>query len=404
MPEPSARTEDTVTLDTSPTMAMTTLYGAAIGPIASDYYLPIFERFEAAGRGTLSWNGSACLYNLNWLLFRGLWGMALAFAGTLMGMALVLVALGLLVFDWSPLALTVVLLTGLVLACVMLGVWGNALLYNHSRAAMMAAVANNKTLVQACNELGQRASSRTRFLRILAVNAALLALIGAIAALMMPSSDNQADNPTPQASSAVADPTPPASAAAPSASTAEPTARAIEPVVSAAPAASAAETPASVPAPAASSVAPMASAPSVLTHAAPTAPTAPTVPASAAEQAVSAPAPATAVSAPKSAVAASRESKAPQRATATKNHARTSATESPQEFYVNAGLFADPDNARRTLTRLTQVGLPATTQELSTSNGTRTRVRVGPFPNRHRAELAVRHIKAMDLDAVLVKP
>jgi cell division septation protein DedD len=73
-------------------------------------------------------------------------------------------------------------------------------------------------------------------------------------------------------------------------------------------------------------------------------------------------------------------------------------------FYVNAGLFADPDNARRTQERLVQVGLPATAQELQTSHGARTRVRVGPFANRGRAELAVRHIKAMNLDAELAKP
>ncbi|HEY8908326.1 MAG TPA: sporulation protein, partial [Rhodoferax sp.] len=81
MPEPTAHAGDTVTLDTSPSMAMTTLYGAAIGPIGSDYYLPIFERFEAVGQGTLSWNWSACLYNLNWMIFRGLWGVVLVAAG-----------------------------------------------------------------------------------------------------------------------------------------------------------------------------------------------------------------------------------------------------------------------------------------------------------------------------------
>src|ERR1035437_3000942 len=135
MPEPTAHAGDTVTLDTSPSKAMTALYGAAIGPIGSVYYLPIFERFEAAGQGTLSWNWSACLYDLNWMIFRGLWGTVLVAAGALAGAALVLVALGRLFFDWPAELLYGLLLTCLALVFLVPGAWGNALLYNHSRAA-----------------------------------------------------------------------------------------------------------------------------------------------------------------------------------------------------------------------------------------------------------------------------
>lgn len=396
MPEPATQANDTIKLDNSPIMAMTTLYGAAIGPIGSDYYLPVFERFEAAGQGTLSWNWSACLYNLNWLIFRGLWGAAMAFAGALIGLSVVLVVVGLLAFDWPPETLTVVLLACLVLACVATGAWGNALLYNHSRAAMMTAVANNKTLAQACAELSQRASSRTRFLRILAGNAALIALIGVATVMTMRSGDNREDSPERQAMPAVADlaqPAPPASAAASAASAAES-------------AASGTETSASAPAPKVSNVAPSASAPAMAASAATSIPGVPMTPLakSATESTASAPAHTSSAPAPEPTLAASKEVKAAKPAAAIKTRSPASATDSTQEFYVNAGLFADTDNARRTLARLTEAGLPATAQELPTSHGARTRVRVGPFTKRDRAEAAIKQIKDLKLDAVLAKP
>lgn len=394
MPEPATQAKDTIKLDNSPIMAMTTLYGAAIGPIGSDYYLPIFERFEAAGRGTLSWNWSACLYNLNWLIFRGLWGAALAFAGALVGLSVVLVAVGLLVFDWPPETLTVVLLACLALACVVTGAWGNALLYNHSRTAMMTAVANNKTLALACAELGQRASSRARFLRILAGNAALIALIGAATVMTMRSGDHRVDSPKSQAMPAVADLAQPAIAVTSAASAAES-------------AASGTETPTSAPAPKASGVAPVASAPAMLASAATAMPEVPMTPAAksiAESAAASAPARTSSAPAPEPALAASKKIMTPKRAAATETRSTASATDSAQEFYVNAGLFADTDNARRTLARLTEAGLPATTQELPTSHGVRTRVRVGPFAKRDRAEAAIKQIKDLKLDAVLAKP
>jgi DedD protein len=43
-------------------------------------------------------------------------------------------------------------------------------------------------------------------------------------------------------------------------------------------------------------------------------------------------------------------------------------------------------------------------EELQTRNGTRTRVRAGPFASRAAAEAAVGRIRAMGLEAQLVKP
>ena len=385
MPEPVARAEDTVTLDNSPTMAMTSLYGAAIGPIGSDYYLPIFERFEAAGRGTLSWNRSACLYNLNWMIFRRLWGAALVAAGALTGAALVLVALGRLIFDWSPELLYGSLLTCLTLVFLVPGVWGNALLYNHSRAAMMTAVANNKTLAQACAELSQHASSRARFIRILVVNLALIALAGM--AYVMLAGNNTPANPEPQAAPAPTRASSPASAA-------EPVARALAPVASA-------------PNGAASTTAPESKAVSAATMASAEA----MPPASSPAQAASAPASAPVAasgSAPASSPAQTMDSakpaKVPQANPAVPAKLAAPASAPANGFYVNAGLFANSDNARKVLARLQTATLPAVSQEQQTGQGPRTRVRVGPFANRAQAEAAIQQIKALKLDAALAKP
>ena len=73
-------------------------------------------------------------------------------------------------------------------------------------------------------------------------------------------------------------------------------------------------------------------------------------------------------------------------------------------IYINAGLFANPDNAHNALAKLQAAGLPALAQELETSQGTRTRIRVGPMANLAQAEATIQKIKALNLDAALVKP
>lgn len=370
MPEPATRAEETVTLDSSPTMAMTSLYGAAIGLIGSDYYLPIFSRFEARGQGTLSWNWSACLYSLNWMIFRGLWGAALAAAGALLGAVVLLVALGKLMFDWPPEMLMGVLLACLALFCLVPGAWGNALLYNHSRAAMMTAVANNKTLTQACAELSQHAASRARFVRLLAVNAALAAA-AAVAYVTFLGNDSPA-RPAPEVAPALVRASSPASAASDAASAAAPVASAPDVATSVALAASVTV---------ADSDAADASAPEA---------------ASSASTAAMAQASEATSEAPVSKAAAPASSAAPAKPTAGAVPTR--------EFYVHAGLFANPANADQVMARLKTMDLPAVSLELNTGQGPRTRVRVGPFATRAQAELAVRHIKAMNLDAVLAKP
>lgn len=446
MPEPITRAQDTVSLDNSPTMAMTTLYGAAVGPIGKDYYLPIFSRFEAAGQATLSWNLSACLYTVNWMIFRRLWGPALMLAGALLGSAVLLVTLGLLVLDWPHELIYQLLLACLGFGMLASGLWGNALLYNHCRQAMMTAVADNKTLVQACAQLSQRASTRQRFIRLLLTNTLLLTLAG-LAYLRWVGWDGS-DTPVPDSNPA---PALAASAVAPAASAASQVASAAQAPASETPApqvsgllatsaASAASAASSTTALAAASaaLAVPASAPASVSVVVPPAviqtatsaaqaASAPTpAAASASERATSAPRgrnaapvlvhssaaapPATTRVASKPAARAASKpatkvssAKAPKTTTAKASQA-TKAAPPAKGLFINAGLFANPDNARNALAKLQAAGLPATAQEIDTSQGPRTRIRVGPYVKPAQAEAGIQKIKALGLDAALVKP
>ena len=454
MPEPTARAQDAVSLDSSPTMAMTTLYSAAVGPIGNDYYLPLFSRFEAAGQATLSWNLSACLYSINWMIFRRLWGPALVFAGLMLGASVLLVALGLLVFEWPHDLIYQLLLACLALGMLTSGLWGNALFYNRCRRAMMTAVADNKTLVQACAQLSQRASTRKRFIRLLLVNSMLLALAAAayVRLVGFGSADTPAADTAPAPALAASAAEPAASAASQAASTASEPASAVSApqdasALSVASAASgAASVPASAPAavPASAPLAVAASAPAAVPAVLPRATRSSAV--SSALAASAAKAAASKLAAPASAHAsgpargrnaapasthasaathtaskpAAHASSKPAAHTASKPAAKAAQTKASKatpakatqaaktapakSIYIHAGLFANPDNARNALAKLQAAGLPAFAQELETSQGTRTRIRVGPMFTPAQAEATIQQIKALNLDAALVKP
>jgi DedD protein len=70
---------------------------------------------------------------------------------------------------------------------------------------------------------------------------------------------------------------------------------------------------------------------------------------------------------------------------------------------VNVGLFANPDNANKAYARLQEAGLPAHSDALKSAKGALTRVRVGPFENQSEADSAAEKIRALHLDAAVVK-
>ena len=89
--------------------------------------------------------------------------------------------------------------------------------------------------------------------------------------------------------------------------------------------------------------------------------------------------------------------------TAAATSAQTSAAVAPgtsdERLIVQVGAFADAVKAKEVRTKLEKAGLKTYTQAVETADGTRTRVRVGPFGSKAEADKAASKIKALGLPA-----
>ncbi len=406
-------------LDNTDEHSTTALYRAAVGEVNSAYYLPLFARFEAADRAGLSWNGAAALYTLNWLAFRHLWHAALVYAGILVALALGIFGIGRLVFQFSE-TTQWALVGGLVLLSVLLpGLGGNAVLHAATRKRMEAALKATHTVAEACALLGRQAPTRQSLIAQMVANALGLALLayawvqfeGWSPATAAPPVAADARNVAVGRTIDVSVPPAPAPAAsAPVVATSAPVAAASAPASVPAPLAQRATSATAVlPAPQITAVASApvaaraasASAPATAASAAakptpvlaaPKPPAVTTPPATAARASSSAPARIIILSKPVAAESA---------AIRTNGATSTPATRAAQAqtYVVNVGLFAQENNARNALTQLTDAELPASTQTVRTSQGTRIRVRVGPYETEAEAERVVDKVRAMGLDA-----
>lgn len=385
------------TLRESPTQA---LYRAALGPVQSEHHLRAFERFDALGAAAPSWNWAAALLTLNWLVYRRLWRLAGLY------LALVLLAGGLLWgLAWGRLPDGVTLglaAAAAVLATVVPGLYGNAWLHGQLRLALVAAARESPSLADTVDTLRRRAPSLARLGALVLVNVLLGALLasawltGQAAGAHASAPMDKRALPAPVHSSvpapatvladapatgvaAVSEPAPLTVAAAVTADKpewppAEAEGVAPKPVMPVPPLEAA-------PAPTAMAAAPASQAPSTPVRAPKLEPGAAPSPA----------APLPSASAP-AAVPSSGRSSGPSSATAS------------GPYVINVGLFADPTNAERALSRIRQAGLPASADRLTLERGPRTRVRAGPFARRAEAERAAARIRALGLEARVVSP
>lgn len=405
-PDPTITTAlVTTTIDQSPQSHIERLHRAAIGPVGTDYYLPVLARLDTRDQAIPIWNWAACLCTLNWMVFRGLWTPALLYIGALLGAALAVLGLTQLAtpvadsIEWS-------LWAGVVtLALLVPGFFGNAWLYAVYRKRLASALSGTASVQDACAMLDRQASSRPRLAWIAAANLVLAGLMLAIW-LALPSPPR----PAPVDGDRVVPAAQPASGAATGPDAAgNATAQAPSGPVGVATPVSAAE-----PTPAPAAVASAPSAPEIALAAGETASASQSVPASASAGTVAAqalpdkapPAPELRRStrfgaAPRTPVAG------PMIATsdAAPGPAAALAAQSAQtgQFQVNVGLFAQDDNARRVHARLRDAGLPVHLQSLQRPGRILTRVRVGPFATRAQAQAAAQKIRALQLDAVVAR-
>ncbi len=325
------------------------LYRAALGPVQTERYLAVFARFDKAGHRPLVWHPTAALFTVNWLVFRRLWGAALAYVLVL----LAVLALGAWwwpeVSGWPAGIRWGLGASLLLLAVVGPGLAGYALVHRQLQRRLLRAVAASSTMAEARAALARQASTHQRLWGVLGINGLILmgvllqaeplvaglARLEAALRLQVPERVAQPPGATMVAASGVSGP-------------------AVGPVVA----------PVVQPAP---------PAPAVPAVARPVSP----------DAAVAEPAPA---------VVETRALPPP----------GSGAARAPaQRHGINVGLFADAGNARRAHERLRQAGLPATLEEISTVRGPRTRVRVGPFLREDEAEAAALRIRALGLDAVV---
>lgn len=79
-----------------------------------------------------------------------------------------------------------------------------------------------------------------------------------------------------------------------------------------------------------------------------------------------------------------------------------SATVADQRFVVQVGAFADAAKVREVRAKVETAGLKTYTQVVGTSEGDRTRVRVGPFSDRAEADKAAEKIRRLKLTAAVL--
>ena len=439
MPAPLVTTPTVahMTLESPSDKAITSLYRAALGPVNTERYMPVFARLDAVGRTLTSWHWSACFFTLGWMVFRRLWGAALVYVAAAEGVALLVFGVGRPLLQWPQAVEWGVVGAFAVVGSVIPGLYAHAILHADIRKRVTSALAASANIPQACDLLAAQAVSRKRLHGVigghaLIVAAALLAYVlfpqglfdapaaQPAAAAQQPASRAASWN-LPEPTLATASRTAVTASASASASPASAQAPRPEPDAGIAALAASAPLPAAAPSSSASAPAAAPAPTKPASQASATSAQSPDTPRSVKSAAANtekrtAPPPASRASAPAKASTPAPAASKTASATKSAETARakpTAAVKAPAEdlatvgsapgFYINVGLFADESNARKAQSRLLNEGLPAFRQTLDGAKGTRVRVRVGPYASRSQAEAAAATVKTLGLEAVVFR-
>jgi DedD protein len=71
-------------------------------------------------------------------------------------------------------------------------------------------------------------------------------------------------------------------------------------------------------------------------------------------------------------------------------------------FVIQLGAYKDADNAKALVARMKELKLPVFTDVLPVKTGTVTRVRVGPFLSKEKADGALAQVKLAGVDGKVV--
>ena len=344
------------------------LYRAALGAVNPDHYLAAFERFDGVGRVLPGWNLAAALCPLGWLVFRRLWRHALVLALGLVAGALLLWA----GHRWLAVPLPMlggVALAGLLMLGAGLGLYGDALVHAEVQRRIAAAVSAAPNMREAMALLQSRAVNRLRLSWLVVMGLGLGLVLAGVAAWWMvgrPMTSAPVRGAVLAATAGKPEPVP------------QPMQEEPQPALQAASAPDQVR-PAESPGPAPAAV----QAESV------------------AQEPVQPPEPPASPELPVPVPDAPRVAAQPQVPRPVPGAEQARAKAAQRRLYINVGLFAEPENARRAHARLRQAGLPAAVEPLERADGSRLqRVRVGPFSSAAQANAAVARVRALGLEAV----
>lgn len=373
------------------------LYRATIGPRGQDYYLRHFARFDGEGKAGSSWNWAAYWTTFNWLVYRRMWGWALAYVAALFGTALLIFGVGKLLFSYSDTSALLLFLLLLTVAFVVPGLYANAWFYTHCNEKISTVLRTSPEVRDAATVLSRQAPDNRRLMLLGVGNAVLLALVLAVyngfqgVDSALPQLATHEERALASGSSGQVR----ALAAAPAPVTSESQTTTPQPATAASAPAPAAAV--ALAAPEAPRVAQAASAPPTPSTARPATTGKPAM-VNAADRSVAAarPEPAPAATAP-AAVAAPAPVAAPRPARA------ASAAQQRYVWVIQVGAYAQEANAQKALAQVQGLGLEAGAESFESPKGKLMRVRVGPFMRQAEADQAALRIKTLDLPVLVIR-
>lgn len=372
------------------------LYRAAIGPRGQDYYLRQFARFDANGKTGPTWHWPAYWATVNWLIYRKMWGWALAYVAALLGLALVIFGVGKLVFSYSDATGVLLFLVFLTAAFILPGLYANAWFYTYCNEKISATLRSTHEIKDACEALAERASTNRRWFVLASVNVAMMALLAGVVTFVM--------NPDQEAQHlAQTRPSPPLASGALTVET-QPTplktntSAALSPATASdpAPQATAPAKTEDVATKSAESQAPKVALPAEQ-------PVRPELPKPVQVAAASTTKPAAVAPEQPAAVAASSVQVAQAQPAPAAVVRPAPAVRVRYVWVVQVGAYAQEVNAQQTRARVEELGLETGAEPVTTASGELIRVRVGPFTRRDEAEKAALRIRSLDLPALILR-